>query len=194
MASASATELASGFSHSTCLPASNAAIAIWAWVSPGVQMSTRSTSSRVITSRQSVALEAQPSLAAAAAARSASRPTTTAISGDRGRSKKRGAVRQACEWAAPMNACPTIATRSGAVMQVLQGWAGAALARGPGGRSGLDQDSKALSMYWSTLSAVTTGAESLISRGTSTSVRSDRPLSWASRRASRTPSAAWLAG
>ena len=40
MASASATVLASGFSHSTCLPASSAATAISACVSPGEQTST----------------------------------------------------------------------------------------------------------------------------------------------------------
>ena len=60
IASASATVFASGFSHSTCLPASSAAIAISAWESPGVTMSTMSMSSRAITSRQSVADSAQP--------------------------------------------------------------------------------------------------------------------------------------
>src|SRR6478752_4237025 len=124
MASASATVLASGFSHSTCLPASRAAMAISAWVSPGVQMSMTSMSSRATTSRQSVALSAQPRRAAASAARAASRPTTTAISGWTGRAKKWGAVRQACEWALPMNACPIIATRRGKLCSVMRtpGW------------------------------------------------------------------------
>jgi hypothetical protein len=97
IASASATELASGFSHSTCLPACSAAIAISACVSPGVQMSTRSTSSRAISSCQLVIASSQPSRAAAARTGSARRPTTTRIRGASGRSKNRGAVRQACE-------------------------------------------------------------------------------------------------
>ena len=102
IASASATVLASGFSHSTCLPASRAAIAISAWVSPGVTMSTMSMSSRAITSRQSVADSRQPHFSAAAATAEASRPTTTSIDGWAGRSKKRGATRQPWECAAPM--------------------------------------------------------------------------------------------
>src|SRR3954464_15314414 len=118
--SASATVFASGFSQSTCLPARSAAIAISAWVSPGVQTSTRSMSSRAMTARQSVELSAQPSRVAAWAARSASRPTTTAISGRSGRSKKCGAVRHACEWALPMNAWPTMATRRGLLGSVMR--------------------------------------------------------------------------
>jgi hypothetical protein len=86
--SASATELASGFSQSTCLPASSAAIAISAWVSPGVQMSTTWTSSRSITRRQSVSVSAQPSRPAAAAVATGSRPQSTFIAGASGRSKK----------------------------------------------------------------------------------------------------------
>ena len=66
IASASATVLANGFSHSTCLPAASAARAISAWVSPGVQMSMRSMSSRA-TSRQSVSLSCQPNRSAAVA-------------------------------------------------------------------------------------------------------------------------------
>ena len=115
ISSASATELASGFSQSTCLPAASAARAMSRWVLPGVQMSTRSTSSRSTTARQSVADSAQPNCSAACAARPASRPTTTCITGRSGRSKKRWALRHACEWAAPMKAWPIIATRSGAV-------------------------------------------------------------------------------
>ena len=74
MASASATVLASGFSTSTCLPASSAAIAISAWLEPGVQMSMRSTSSRSSSARQSVSIPAQPSWSAACCVRSALRP------------------------------------------------------------------------------------------------------------------------
>jgi hypothetical protein len=102
IASASATVLASGFSHSTCLPASSAATAISACDEPGVTMSTRSTSSRSTTARQSVAGSAQPNRSADAAVVPASRPATTAISIGRGRSKNRGAFRHACECAAPM--------------------------------------------------------------------------------------------
>ena len=106
IASASATVLASGFSHSTCLPASSAAIAISAWVSPGVQMSTRSMSSRS-TSAAPVGLglgPAEPVAAAAAVALGVAAADDRHASGRSGRSKKRGAVRQAWEWAAPMKA------------------------------------------------------------------------------------------
>jgi hypothetical protein len=104
IARASATELARGFSHSTCLPASSAAMAISAWVSPGVQTSTSPTSSRLSSCFQSVSTDRQPSLRAAASTAAASRPHSTAMSGRSGRSKKRCAVRQAWEWAAPMKA------------------------------------------------------------------------------------------
>ena len=104
MARASSTVLASGFSHSTCLPASSAAIAISACVSPGEQTSTSPTSSRVSSARQSVSTDRHPSFSAAAAALSLSRPHRTARSGCSGRSKNRPAVRQAWEWAAPMKA------------------------------------------------------------------------------------------
>ena len=102
--SASSTEFARGFSHSTCLPASSAAIAISACRFPGTQMSMRSMSSRSMSRRQSVSLESQPSFVAAAATRSGSRPASAVMRGASGRSKKRGAVRHACEWAAPMKA------------------------------------------------------------------------------------------
>jgi hypothetical protein len=104
IARASSTVLASGFSHSTCLPASRAAIAISACVSPGVQMSTSATSARSITRRQSVSVLRQPMRSAAAAVAVALRPHSAARSGRSGRSKNRPAVRQACEWAAPMKA------------------------------------------------------------------------------------------
>ena len=78
--------LASGFSQSTCLPASSAAIAISAWVSPGVQMSTRSTSSRS-TSAAPVGLGATPS-------RAARRPSATAVGVAAGEHGQLGAQRQ----------------------------------------------------------------------------------------------------
>ena len=104
MARASATVLANGFSHRTCLPASSAAMAISACVSPGVQTSTSATSSRASSCFQSVSTDRQPSFWAAAATAVASRPQSTARSGRSGRSKNRLAVRQAWEWAAPMKA------------------------------------------------------------------------------------------
>jgi hypothetical protein len=104
MARASSTVLASGFSHRTCLPASRAAIEISAWLEPGVQTSTRSTSSRSTSRFQSVSQAAQPSRSAAAATRARSRPQMAARRGVNGRSKKRPTVRQAWEWARPMNA------------------------------------------------------------------------------------------
>ena len=104
MARASATLLASGFSHRTCLPASRAAIEISAWLDPGVQTSTRSTSSRSTSRFQSVSVAGQPSRAAAAATASRSRPQMAAIRGRYGSSKKLATLRQAWEWARPMNA------------------------------------------------------------------------------------------
>ena len=96
--------LASGFSHSTCLPAASAAIAMSAWLEPGVQMSTSRTSSRATSAFQSVSTDSQPSLRAAASAASRLRPHRTVIRTSSGRSKTRPAVRQAWEWAAPMKA------------------------------------------------------------------------------------------
>jgi hypothetical protein len=55
---------AMGFSQKTCLPASAAMIAISACRSVGTETSTTSTSSRVTTSRQSVAVSSQPQLSA----------------------------------------------------------------------------------------------------------------------------------
>ena len=104
IASASSTVLASGFSHMTCLPASSAAIAISAWVLPGVQMSMTSMSSRVSRARQSVSTDAHPKRRATSPAAAASRPQIAVRRGVSGRSKKAGAVRQAWEWAAPMKA------------------------------------------------------------------------------------------
>ena len=104
MARASSTVLASGFSQRTCLPASRAAIEISAWLDPGVQTSTRSTSSRSTSRFQSVSVAAQPSRPAAAATCSWSRPQMAARRGVEGSSKKRPTLRQACECARPMNA------------------------------------------------------------------------------------------
>ena len=125
--------------------------------------------------------------------------------GGAGRAKKWGAVRQACEWALPMNACPIIATREGCCGSVMRspgwwacpppdGWGAGTRRRSVRRRYAVDQDSKAEPMNWSTLSAVTTGAYSWTVRGTSTSTRSDIDLPWTSRRASLTPSAAWVDG
>ena len=72
--------------------------------SPGVHTSTRCTSSRLIRACQSVSAAAQPSRAAVVRTAAASRPHSTAMPGRSGRSNTCGAVRQACEWAAPMNA------------------------------------------------------------------------------------------
>lgn len=100
--------LARGFSHNTCLPASNAAIAISACESPGVQMSTTATSSRAISLRQSVSVAAQPICSAAAAVPSADRPHNAAITGRAGRSKNADTLRQAWECTRPMKAYPTM--------------------------------------------------------------------------------------
>ncbi len=105
MASASATVLASGFSHRTCLPASRAAIAISAWVWPGVQTSTRSMSSRSTSARHDVSVLDHPSCDAALRdLLGVDVPRAPSSAAAAGRSKKRGAVRQAWEWAAPMKA------------------------------------------------------------------------------------------
>jgi len=86
------------------LAGSRAAIEISAWLDPGVQTSTRSTSSRWTSRFQSVSHAGQPSRAAAAATRSGSRPQMAAIRGRRGSSKKLATLRQAWEWARPMKA------------------------------------------------------------------------------------------
>ena len=64
-------------------------MAISAWVSPGVQMSIRSMSSRSISRRQSVSAEAQPSGGRGPRPRSALRPATAVSWGSSGRSKNR---------------------------------------------------------------------------------------------------------
>ena len=102
IASASARVFASGFSHSTCLPASSAAIAISACASPGAHD---------VDEVDVVALDDPPPVRRASA-----QPEPLGGSADavrvaarhhghldgRGRSKTRGAVRHAWEWAAPM--------------------------------------------------------------------------------------------
>ncbi|MCY1234130.1 hypothetical protein D9M72_467020 [compost metagenome] len=78
-------------------------MAISACIQPGAQISTTWMSSRSRTERQSVADSAQPYLAAAAATCPASRPTSTFCS-KAGTSKYEATLRQAVEWALPMNA------------------------------------------------------------------------------------------
>ena len=81
MVFASASVLASGFSQKTALPARAAAMAISAWLSPGVLTSTRSMSSRATTARQSVAVSSQPRRAAAFRTPAVLRPQSTFIRG-----------------------------------------------------------------------------------------------------------------
>jgi hypothetical protein len=104
IASASSTVLASGFSHSTCLPASSAAMAISACVSArGAHVDEVD----VVAGDQALPVRLggrQPSLPAARSTASASRPHSAVSAGDSGRSKNRPAEAQACEWAAPMKA------------------------------------------------------------------------------------------
>ncbi len=104
IAFASRTSLASGFSHRIALPAWAAAIAISAWLSPGVAMSTMSMSGRATTSRQSVAHSSQPSWAAARFTFARSRPQTTLSRGVSFGGRKRLTCRQALLWARPMKA------------------------------------------------------------------------------------------
>ena len=77
MASASATVLASGFSHSTCLPASSAAMAISACESPGVHTSMSCTSSR-LDQGAPVGLGGRPAVAARRGRAPPPRPGRTA--------------------------------------------------------------------------------------------------------------------
>jgi hypothetical protein len=75
------------------LPAAAASVAICAWVPGGVQMSTTSTSSRLISSRQSVTVSGTPYARAAAATAPASRPDITVTTGVTGRPRSSGATR-----------------------------------------------------------------------------------------------------
>ena len=115
IASASATVFASGFSQSTCLPASSAAMAISRGCCRGCRCRRgRCRRGRAAGSSRSRSTPSR-AVAAASATRPASRPHSARIRGVSGRSKKWGAVRQAWEWAAPMKAYPTMPTpRSGA--------------------------------------------------------------------------------
>ena len=61
MRSASASFVAIGFSHQTCLPASSAAIAISGWKALGVVIDTTSTAGSVTRERQSPVARAKPS-------------------------------------------------------------------------------------------------------------------------------------
>ena len=104
ISSASATVFASGFSQSTCLPASSAAMAISAWVSPACRCR-RGRRRRARAARfQSVSVDSHPSRS-----RRPRRPRRlpTAQRGHLGAQRQveeSDAVRQATEWAAPMKA------------------------------------------------------------------------------------------
>ena len=73
--------LASGFSQNRCLPFSAAAMAMSAWVFPGVDMSTRSMSSRCTRRFQLVSTSSQPNWSAAACTASLLRPQRAFITG-----------------------------------------------------------------------------------------------------------------
>ena len=104
MASASSTVLASGFSQSTCLPASSAAMAISAWVWPG-RADVDEVDVVALEQRLPRGLGGFPAEPGGGRGDLARVPAASAaIRTWSGRSKKRGAVRQACEWAAPMKA------------------------------------------------------------------------------------------
>ena len=98
----SSASMASGFSHATILPAASAARAISRCELFGVQMSTRSTSGRSTTRRQSVSVSCHPQRSAKAASAPGVRADATFSTGSNGRSKKRPTCRYALEWARPM--------------------------------------------------------------------------------------------
>ena len=77
IARASASDIASGFSHRTILPACAAAMATGACMWFGSEMSTASMSGRSIAARQSVEVSSQPQRSAIAASDAASRPQIT---------------------------------------------------------------------------------------------------------------------
>ena len=106
IARASSTVLASGFSHSTCLPASSAAMAISAWrVARRADVDQRRRR-RGVEQLLPVGLDRPPAQLRRGRRRRPprrgrrARPVRAAAAGRRTRS----AVRQACEWAAPMKA------------------------------------------------------------------------------------------
>ena len=86
------------------MPAFAAAMAISAWVSPGVDTSTMSMSSRATTSRQSVAYSSQPRVREALRTAERLRPQITFMRGVSFGSKNRPTWRQALLCARPMNA------------------------------------------------------------------------------------------
>ena len=88
MVLASAPVRASGFSQITCLPALSAAMAISAWLSLGVTMSTTSMSSRLTTAAQSADDSSKPSRVAPVTARSAVTSTRTLRCGIAGAGQK----------------------------------------------------------------------------------------------------------
>lgn len=85
--------IASGFSHATILPAASAASAISRCELFGVQTSTRSTSGRSTTRRQSVSVSCHPQRAAKASSAAGVRADATFSTGSNGRSKKRPTCR-----------------------------------------------------------------------------------------------------
>ena len=89
----SSASMASGFSHATILPAASAARAILRCELFGVQMSTKSTSDRSTTRRQSVSVPCHPQRAAKAASAAGVRADATFSTGSNGRSKKRPTCR-----------------------------------------------------------------------------------------------------
>ena len=93
-ACASESDVASGFSHTTSLPAAAAAIATSAWVPGGVQTSMTSRSSRSTSARQS-ATASRPRPAATAPTRAVSRPDIATGTKVVAPGRISGAVRQA---------------------------------------------------------------------------------------------------
>ena len=87
MARADDQSLASGFSHTTCLPWASASMAISAWSALGTQMSTRSTSSAWVIARQSTSARLHPHAWASAPARSRSTSATAVSATSRGASR-----------------------------------------------------------------------------------------------------------
>ncbi len=112
IARASATVNASGFSHITALPARAAAIAMAAWESFGVVMSTMSMRGSLTTSRQSVAKVSQPNVSAISDTPALLRPQMVFMTGRALSLKNLGAFIQAFEWARPMNLYPIMPTFS----------------------------------------------------------------------------------
>ena len=102
MRSAPATEFASGFSHSTCLPPSSEPIAMSTWLSPGVQMSTTWMSGSATASRQSVSTFGMPNASANACVCSRLRPITVVTRA--GVPKNFAACAQPAVWMRPMKA------------------------------------------------------------------------------------------